>query len=57
VGGKLQIDELNEQDEVKKTHVLQNDGDEVLVPGGKNMRVTTSGKIIEYLCVYPGQPA
>lgn len=52
-GGKLQIDELDDAGEVQTSHSLNNEGDEVFIPGGQKMRVSTSGKIIEYVCLYP----
>jgi len=52
----LAIAELNDAGEVEQSHVLTEDGEQVYVPGGRSMRVTTASKIVEYVCVYPGQP-
>lgn len=52
--GELQIDELDQNGEVRISHSLKEDGDAVFIPGGQKMRVSTLGNIIEYVCVYPG---
>lgn len=56
-GSELTIDVMDGDGNVEGNHTLTHEGDSVSVPEGRQMRIATAGAIVEYVCVYPGQPA
>jgi uncharacterized protein YaiE (UPF0345 family) len=56
-GTELAIEVMDSEGNPEGSHVLTKEGDSVLVPQGKQMKISTARAIAEYVCVYPGQPA
>jgi hypothetical protein len=50
-GGKLFIDELGSEGKIENTHILAEDEDEASISGGRNIRLTAVGKMIEFVAV------
>jgi len=55
-GSELTIDVMDGNGDVEGRHSLAKEGDSISVPEGKQMKISTAGAIVEYVCVYPGQP-
>ena len=55
-GAALTVDVLNDDGEIERTTVLQEQGDNIFIPGGKDIRVSTGKVAVQYLCAYPGKP-
>ncbi|GEM_PF-5921681 len=53
--GGLSIEVIDSKGAVEQSHVLTREGDRLSAPSGKTMKVSTSGAVVRYLCVYPGQ--
>lgn len=56
-GSELVIEIMGNEGEVETGYVLAKEGDNVSVPEGKQMKISTAGAVVEYVCVYPGQLA
>jgi hypothetical protein len=54
--GGLAIEVIDGQGNVEQSHVLTREGDRLSAAAGKTMKISTSGAVVRYLCVYPGQP-
>lgn len=54
-GGKLFIDELDEEGNIEKTHILDEDEDEASISGGREIKLTAVGRMIEFVAV--GNPS
>jgi len=54
--GELSIEVLGDDGAVEAAHKLIHEGDTASIPGGKQMRISTTRAVVEYVCEYPGKP-
>ncbi len=55
-GSQLTIEVIGKDGNVETSHSLVEEGDALSVPGGRQMKVSTAGAVVRYVCVYPGRP-